>query len=67
VIGDAVNTASRLCVAAGANEILISEAFYQALRQLARGRCQETVEVKGKANRLRVYRLRRQGCHTPLP
>src|SRR5438445_564775 len=29
VIGDAVNTASRLCSIAGPNEILISEAFYE--------------------------------------
>src|SRR5207248_2061200 len=33
VIGDAVNTAKRLCDTAGANEILISEPFYQQLKQ----------------------------------
>src|SRR5581483_1276416 len=32
VIGDAVNTASRLCSTADANEILISDAFYQQLK-----------------------------------
>src|SRR3989441_2975316 len=33
VIGDAVNTASRLCSIAGPNEILISEAFYEQLKK----------------------------------
>src|SRR5207302_517860 len=33
VIGDAVNTASRLCRTAGPNEILISEPFYQRLKR----------------------------------
>src|ERR1700688_2154486 len=32
VIGDAVNTASRICSSAGPNEIILSESFYRLLK-----------------------------------
>ncbi len=57
VIGDAVNTASRLCSSAGPNEILISEAFYRALKRPPPVEALEPIQVKGKSHRLPVYRI----------
>jgi adenylate cyclase len=59
VIGDAVNTASRLCSSAGANEILISEAFYLKLKQPPKVEALEPVQVRGKSKRVQVYRVKR--------
>jgi adenylate cyclase len=57
VIGDAVNVASRLCSSAGPNEILISEAFFRALKRPPRVEALEPIQVKGKSQRLPVYRV----------
>ena len=59
VIGDAVNTASRLCSSAGPNEILISEPFYQLLKRPPEVETLEPIQVKGKANKVPVYRVKR--------
>ncbi len=59
VIGDAVNTASRLCSSAGPNEILISEAFYQQLKRPPKVEALHPVQVKGKAKKVPVYRVKR--------
>jgi adenylate cyclase len=59
VIGDAVNTASRLCSSAGLNEILISEPFYQALKKPPKVEALEPIQVKGKAKKVPVYRVKR--------
>ena len=59
VIGDAVNTASRLCSSAGLNEILISEPFYKALKKPPKVEALEPVQVKGKAKKIPVYRVKR--------
>lgn len=59
VIGDAVNTAKRLCDTAGPNEILISEPFYQQLKKPANVEALESIQVKGKAKRIPVYRVKR--------
>jgi len=59
VIGDAVNTASRLCSSAGLNEILISEPFYKALKKPPKVEALEPIQVKGKAKKLPVYRVKR--------
>ncbi|HJS42863.1 MAG TPA: adenylate/guanylate cyclase domain-containing protein [Gemmatimonadales bacterium] len=59
VIGDAVNTASRLCSIAGMNEILISEPFYKALKKPPRVETLEPIQVKGKARKVPVYRVKR--------
>jgi adenylate cyclase len=59
VIGDAVNTASRLCSSAGPNEILISESFYQQLKKPPKVEALEPVQVKGKSKRVQVYRVKR--------
>ncbi|MGH7646323.1 MAG: adenylate/guanylate cyclase domain-containing protein [Gemmatimonadales bacterium] len=65
VIGDAVNTASRLCSLAGPNEILISEAFYRALRQPPEVEALRASKVKGKSRPVAVYRVKRSVV-TPL-
>jgi adenylate cyclase len=59
VIGDAVNTASRLCSTAGPNEILISEPFYKALKKPPKVEALEPIQVKGKAKKVPVYRVKR--------
>ncbi len=59
VIGDAVNTASRLCSKAEPGEILISEPFYKALKEPPEVEALEPLELKGKAKVVPVYRLKR--------
>jgi len=59
VIGDAVNTAYRLCGKAGPNEILISEPFYQQLKKKPPVEALEPIQVKGKAKKIPVYRVKR--------
>jgi len=59
VIGDAVNTASRLCANAGRNEILISELFYRELKHPPGVETLEPIQVKGKAKKVPVYRVKR--------
>jgi len=59
VIGDAVNTASRLCSSAGPNEILLSESFYGQLKSPPKVETLEPVQVKGKSKRVQVYRVKR--------
>ncbi len=59
VIGDAVNTANRLCSSAGANEILISEPFYKALKKPPKVEALEPIQVKGKSKKVPVYRVKR--------
>ena len=59
VIGDAVNTAKRLCDSAGTNEILISEPFFEQLKQPPSVETLDPIQVKGKAKKLPVYRVKR--------
>ena len=59
VIGDAVNTAKRLCDSAGANEILVSEPFYQGLKNPPKVEPLEGIQVKGKSKAIPVYRVKR--------
>ncbi len=59
VIGDAVNTAKRLCDSAGANEILVSEPFYRALKHPPTVEPLEGIQVKGKSKKIPVYRVKR--------
>jgi len=54
-----VNTAKRLCDTAGANEILISEPFYQQLKQPPSVDPLEPIQVKGKSKKIPVYRVKR--------
>jgi len=59
VIGDAVNTASRLCSIAGPNEILISEAFYEELKKPPKVEALDPIELKGRSKKVPVYRVKR--------
>jgi adenylate cyclase len=59
VIGDAVNTAYRLCGKAGANEIMITEPFYEKLKKKPPVEALEPIQVKGKTNKVPVYRVKR--------
>jgi adenylate cyclase len=58
-IGDAVNTAYRLRGKAGSNEILISEPFYRQLKKKPAVEPLEPIKVKGKTNKVPVYRVKR--------
>ena len=55
VIGDTVNTASRLCSAAGPREILISDEFRRVLRNPPKLTQQAPMELKGKSQPVPVY------------
>jgi adenylate cyclase len=54
-IGDAVNTASRLCSVAQAGQIILSEATYRKVEGTVAAVPLAPVRVKGKADELRVY------------
>jgi adenylate cyclase len=54
-IGDAVNTASRLCSVAQAGQIILSEATYRKVQADVAAAPLPPVRVKGKAEALRVY------------
>lgn len=57
VIGDTVNTASRLCSAAGPGEILLSGAFHAALTRAPEVVALPPMALKGKQQAVEVYRL----------
>jgi len=55
VLGDAVNTASRLCSNAGRGEIMISEPFFKRLKNPPPTESREAIKVKGKAKPVANY------------
>jgi adenylate cyclase len=57
VIGDTVNTASRLCSAAGPGEILISEEMKRAMAKKPKLASCPPMELKGKSQPVPVYRV----------
>ncbi len=57
VIGDTVNTASRLCAAAEAGEILLTESVRRALQTAPELEECSPLELKGKAHEVPVYRV----------
>ncbi|HEX8851474.1 MAG TPA: adenylate/guanylate cyclase domain-containing protein [Gemmatimonadaceae bacterium] len=57
VIGDTVNTASRLCSAADGGEILLSDDFRRALREPPPLEERPAIELKGKSQRIPLYRV----------
>jgi len=59
VIGDAVNTASRLCSAAEGGEILLTDEMRRALRHAPRLKERPPMELKGKAQPVPVYSVAR--------
>jgi adenylate cyclase len=56
-IGDAVNTASRLCSVAKANEVLISEATFSRVGDQVVASALTPMRVKGKAEALQVWNV----------
>lgn len=62
-LGDTVNTAARLQAEAGAGQVVVSEAVYEAGRDLFGGSEVRNVSLKGKADEfaLRVYTPPRDG------
>jgi adenylate cyclase len=59
VIGDAVNTASRLCSKAGPGEIILSQRFFDKLRKPPAVEEMQALELKGKVDKVPVYRVKR--------
>jgi len=57
VIGDTVNTASRLCSVADAGEILLSDAMRRALKAPPRLEERPPMDLKGKAHAIPVFRV----------
>jgi adenylate cyclase len=57
VIGDAVNTAARLCAEAGPGDILVGETVYAALARPPRVQALEPLPLRGKAKAVTVYRV----------
>jgi len=57
VIGDAVNTAARLCAEAGPGDILIAEPLHASLTTPPRVRALPPLPLKGKAQAVPVYRV----------
>lgn len=57
VIGDVVNTASRLCSVAKAGEIIISRSTYDQVKDHFNTEELSPTSVKGKAQALQVYRV----------
>ena len=55
VLGDAVNTASRLCSNAGRGEIMISEPLFKRLKTPPDVEAREPIKVKGKAQPVPIY------------
>ncbi len=59
VLGDAVNIASRLCAQAGAGDILVGEAFRNAIGDPARFAAAPEMELRGRTAPVQVYRVNR--------
>lgn len=57
VIGDAVNTAARLCGAAPAKTCIISYNTYSLVKEFIDVEEQEPIRVKGKSEPLKIYNL----------
>lgn len=57
VIGDAVNTASRLCSVAGKGEIIVSEQALQAVSDRVEYVALPPTKVKGKLQALRIFNV----------
>jgi adenylate cyclase len=57
VIGDTVNTASRLCSAAGPGEILISEEMRRALSKKPKLKEMPPMELKNKTQPVKVFKV----------
>jgi adenylate cyclase len=61
VLGDAVNVAARLCAEAGPGEILVTEPLLGVVRDHVDTEFVPELALKGKAQVVQVYRLKRDG------
>ncbi|TPX45444.1 hypothetical protein SeMB42_g04000 [Synchytrium endobioticum] len=57
VVGDAVNTSSRLSAMAGSNQVLISEATFERVKGIANVRDLGKYKLRGKTNETNVYEV----------
>ena len=57
VIGDSVNTGARLCSAAKAGQVIISEATYREVKDDFDFAVLEPVTAKGKSKPLKIYNV----------
>jgi class 3 adenylate cyclase len=57
VIGDAVNTAARLCSAAKAGEIIIGEGTYAEVKKFVEVKTLEPISLKGKSKPMQLYNV----------
>jgi class 3 adenylate cyclase len=64
VLGAGVNLAARLCSLAGAGDILVSEATYQAVKDDVRATSLGTKPLKGFSNPIPVWRIDAQVSST---
>ena len=55
VLGDAVNTASRLCSNAGKGEIMVSDFFFKRLKHPPEVEAREPIKVKNRAQPVPIY------------
>jgi adenylate cyclase len=65
VIGDAVNTASRLCGVAGRGEVIISQTTHTACSPYLIVEQRPPVNVKGKSQALQIFNV--TGIHESVP
>ena len=65
VIGDTVNTASRLCSAAKAGEIIISEATHRLVRNDFDTIALDPVKAKGKSKPVEVFKVIEEASDQP--
>ena len=61
VIGDTVNLGARLCSAAGSGEILVSSTVWKETQKHYSYKKLEPIKVKGKKNKVGVYRIDHDG------
>ena len=61
VIGDTVNLGARLCSAAGPGEILVSSTVWKETQKDHSYKKLEPIKVKGKKNKVSVYRIEYDG------
>ena len=66
VIGDVVNVGARLCSLAKADEIILSEATYERVKDKISAVPLPPTQVKGKAKPLKVYRVDRMPEQQPF-
>jgi adenylate cyclase len=65
VIGDVVNTASRLCSVAQAGQIIISRSTYELVKDYFTTEELSPTQVKGKAQALQVYKVLGEKARRP--